>query len=96
VNGYPAQGRCGYGPRLPFNVISPYAKANFVDHTVSDQSSIIRFIEDNWLGGERIGAGSTDAIAGSINNMFDFSHCREEDGILILNPSTGQVQGQSW
>src|SRR5579864_3696360 len=42
------QGRCGYGPRLPLLVISPYAKANYVDDTVTDQSSILRFIEDNW------------------------------------------------
>src|SRR5262249_40400482 len=41
-------GRCGYGPRLPLQVISPYAKDNFVDHSVTDQSSILRFIEDNW------------------------------------------------
>ena len=26
------QGRCGYGPRLPLIVISPYAKQNYVDH----------------------------------------------------------------
>ena len=96
VNGYPAQGRCGYGPRLPYMVISPYAKSNYVDHTTTDQSSTIRFIEDNWLGGERIGDGSTDAIAGTISNMFDFSHCREEDGVLILNPSTGEAQGHNW
>ena len=32
-----AQGRCGYGPRLPLLVISPYAKHNYVDHTVTDQ-----------------------------------------------------------
>ena len=46
------QGRCGYGPRLPLLVISPYAKANFVDHTLTDQSSIMKFIEDNWSLGE--------------------------------------------
>ncbi len=40
---------------------------------MTDQSSTIRFIEDNWLGGQRIGQGSFDSIAGSINNMFDFS-----------------------
>ena len=28
-----AQDRCGYGPRVPMLVISPYAKTNFVDHT---------------------------------------------------------------
>ncbi len=89
-----AQGRCGYGPRQPFLVISPYAKRNFVDHTITDQSSVVKFIEDNWLGGERI-AGSFDAIAGSITSMFDFNHCRDEDGILILDPNTGEPKGPS-
>ncbi len=65
-----ALGRCGYGPRLPLLVISPYAKQNFVDHSVTDQSSIIRFVEDNWLSGQRIGNGSYDGIANSITQMF--------------------------
>lgn len=85
-----AQGRCGYGPRLPLMVISPWAKENFVDHTVTDQTSIIHFIEDNWLGGERIGGGSFDAVSNSITNMLDFSHFRFFDGHLFLNPSTGE------
>lgn len=42
------QGRCGYGPRLPLLIISPFAKENFVDHSITDQSSILRFIDDNW------------------------------------------------
>ncbi len=84
-----AQGRCGYGPRIPLMVISPWAKANYVDHTLTDQSSIIRFIEDNWLRGQRIGDGSFDAIAGSVNNMFDFSHMNMRAPYL-LNPVTGE------
>jgi hypothetical protein len=32
----------------------------------------MRFIEDNWLGGQRIGKGSFDGIAGSIGQMFSF------------------------
>jgi phospholipase C len=84
-----AQGRCGYGPRLPLLVISPWAKQNFVDHSVTDQSSITRFIEDNWLGGERL-TGSFDAIAGTLNSMFDFSN-RENGGLYLLDRSTGQV-----
>ena len=43
-----AQGRCGYGPRLPFMLVSPWAKTNFVDHTLTDQSSIIAFIEGGF------------------------------------------------
>jgi len=87
-------GRCGYGPRLPLIVISPYAKRNYVDHATTDQSSVVRFIEDNWLGGERI-TGSFDSIAGSISGMFDFERCRE-DGILILDPTTGEPKGPSF
>ena len=80
-------GRCGYGPRLPLLVISPFAKMNFVDHRVTDQSSIIRFIEDNW-GLGRIGNGSTDAIAGTLNGMFDFDGHNHK---LLLDPVTGTV-----
>jgi phospholipase C len=89
-----AQGRCGFGPRLPLLVISPWARHNFVDHTLTDQSSILRFVEDNWLGGKRIGAGSFDTITNPINNMFDFNaRFPDNFGRLFLDPSTGEVQG---
>jgi phospholipase C len=86
-----ALGRCGYGPRLPLLVISPWARQNFVDHTVTDQTSVIHFIEDNWLGGQRIGTGSFDSIANSISQMFDFTKIRG-NGTLILSPDTGEKQ----
>jgi phospholipase C len=86
-----AQGRCGYGPRLPLLVISPWAKSNFVDHTTTDQSSILRFIEDTWLNGERI-PGSFDAIAGPLNNMFNFSFPLPLNLFpYTLSESTGEV-----
>jgi phospholipase C len=88
--GSPIEGRCGYGPRLPLIVISPWAKENFVDNTLTDQSSILRFIEDNWSTG-RIGGGSFDAVAGKINHMFDFDdHHHGPIRRLLLDPSTGQ------
>ncbi len=84
------EGRCGYGPRQPLVVISPFAKANFVDHTLTDQSSVLRFIEDNWDTGQ-IGGGSFDQIAGSLLNLFDFKHHGDDDDRrLILDPTTGQ------
>ena len=86
-----ALGRCGYGPRLPFIVVSPWARQNFVDHTVTDQTSILRFIEDNWLGGQRLGSGSYDGLANSITQMFNFKTMRT-NGTLILNPSTGEKE----
>jgi len=83
-----ALGRCGYGMRQPFLVISPWALENAVDHTLTDQTSVIHFIEDNWLGGQRIGQGSFDGIANSITQMFNFGRQREDR--LILDPETGQ------
>jgi phospholipase C len=72
-------------------VVSPWARQNFVDHSVTDQTSIIRFVEDNWLGGQRIGQGSFDALANSITQMFDFKKIRNH-GTLFLNPSTGEKE----
>jgi phospholipase C len=73
VQGKPVNGRCGPGTRIPFLVISPWVKPNSVTHTLITQASVVRFIEDNWLHGGRLGDGSFDAGAGSIMDMFDFS-----------------------
>jgi len=89
INGKPVDGRCGYGTRQPLVVISPWAKHNFIDHTVTDQSSIIRFIEDNWLHGERIGQGNYDAVAGSLANMFNFAF-GPSNPKLFLDTNTGE------
>jgi len=86
------QDRCGYGPRLPLLVVSPFAKRNFVDHSVTDQSSILRFIEDNWHTGQ-IGDDSFDAKAGSLENMFNFSRHHHDARRLFLNPKTGEIVG---
>ena len=88
--GKPVQGRCGYGPRLPLLVVSPWARSNHVDHTLTDQSSITRFIEDNWLHGKRLGGGSFDVEAGSLEHMFDFFQPFTAHRKLLLDEQTGQ------
>ncbi|WBO23780.1 phospholipase C [Sphingomonas abietis] len=90
VNGKAVNGRCGPGSRIPFILISPYAKVNYVDSTPITQSSVIRFIEDNWLGGKRLGGGSNDATAGSIMAMFDFTQAAHTTP-LFLDPTQGTV-----
>jgi phospholipase C len=82
--------RCGYGTRLPLLVISPYAKQNYVDHGITDTTSVTRFIEDNWSLG-RLGGSSFDALAGSINTLFDFTDTPRAGRILILDPNAGTV-----
>ncbi|MCL2516918.1 MAG: hypothetical protein FWF16_13325, partial [Microbacteriaceae bacterium] len=69
-------------------VISPYTKANSVDHTVTSQPSILKFIEQNWKTGT-IGDGSLDRTVNSISSLFDFSDAQKRE--VLLNPSTGAV-----
>ena len=88
VNGKTVNGLCGPGTRTPFIVISPYARANYVDSTPITQASIVRFIEDNWLNGQRLGGGSKDAAAGSIMAMFDFTSAPHTTPVFI-DPTSG-------
>ena len=92
-NGKPVNGRCGPGVRTPLLVVSPWAKANFVDHTLTTQSSILRFIEDNWKLG-RVGGGSFDAASGTIDNLFNFSNpsaAPPNTTVLTLSTITGET-----
>jgi len=94
LSGQQVAGRCGPGFRIPFLVISPFAKKNFVSHTKITQASVTQFVEDNWLKGERLGSGSFDATTGSIMDMFDF-HQGDHDRMVILNPNDGTVEKKS-
>jgi len=78
--------RCGFGPRQPLLLVSPFARRNFVDHSTTGQASILRFVEDNWNPG-RLGDQSFDARDGSLAGLFDFEG---RTGRLILDPSTGE------
>jgi phospholipase C len=91
--------RCGFGVRLPFLVISPYAKHNYVDHSLNDTTSIMRFIEYNWRTGTLGSLGnpndkqSYDVLAsGSILGMFDFGAAPfPPNRTVLLNPTNGEV-----
>jgi phospholipase C len=95
------QGRCGLGPRLPLLVISPWAKTNYVDHNLSDQASIINFIEYNWRlpaipGSFDQALAKTDRqehIPFDLAGMFDFHGDGGHANVAAvpLDPVTGQV-----
>jgi phospholipase C len=91
ANGNPEQGKCGVGTRIPFLVISPYARQNYVDNALIDQSSVVRFIEDNWSL-SALGNGAADTAAGSLNSMFDWQQPRNKP--LFLNGNGEPVHGQ--
>jgi phospholipase C len=67
----------------------PVSKSNYVDHKQTDQTSILKFIEENWRTGG-IGDASFDSRAGSLTSMFDFWHHPNTRPVL-LDPTTGAV-----
>jgi phospholipase C len=89
--------RCGLGVRMPFLLISPPAKRNYVDHSLNDTTSVLRFIEYNWSLGTIGDPTSFDVLAsGTILGMFDFdsNHGDDRDAEsrkLILDPTTGEI-----
>jgi phospholipase C len=93
------QDRCGFGVRLPLLLISPYAKRNYMDHSLNDTTSILRFIEYNWNLGTIGDPQSFDVLAsGTILGMFDFDGHHENDHSadgrkVFLDPTSGEVVG---
>jgi phospholipase C len=92
LSGEPVNGRCGPGTRMPFLLISPWARSNYVSHGLLTQASVVNFIEDNWMPGKHIGGGSFDATmkAQGIMSMLDLKGVGNTPK-LLLNPTTGEV-----
>ena len=88
----------GYGLRVPAMVISPYAKSGYIDHQTLSQDAYLKFIEDDFLGGQRLDPandGRPDArtnvrenasILGDLAKDFDFDQKPQPPMILPLHP----------
>ncbi len=90
----------GYGLRVPGLVISPYAKKGYIDHQTLSFDAYTKFIEDDFLGGERIDP-KTDQRPdmrptvrenvpqlGDLTQDFDFNQSPRPPLILNPNPTT--------
>jgi phospholipase C len=73
-------------------VISPWAKQNFIDHTFTDQTSVIKFIEENWGVGQ-LGDSAFEPLSGSgdLMSMFDFNANDQRAPAILLNDQTGEI-----
>jgi phospholipase C len=86
----------GYGLRVPGMVISPYARRGYIDHQTLSFDAYVKFIEDDFLGGQRLDPktdGRPDPrptvrenapVLGDITQAFDFSQPPRPP--LLLNP----------
>ena len=91
----------GYGLRVPGLVISPYAKQGFIDHQILSQDAYNAFIENDFLGAERLDPATDgrpdprpdvreDApILGNLTRDFDFSQAPRPPVVLPLDPPPG-------
>jgi phospholipase C len=96
----PRVDRNGYGIRVPLIVISPYAKAGYIDHQVLSSDAFLKFIEDDFLSGARLDP-ATDGrpdprldvrenapILGNLASDFNFSQSPRKPLLLPTNPPT--------
>ena len=96
----PRVDRQGYGLRVPAMLISPYAKAGYIDHQTLSFDAYLKFIEDDFLGGQRLNPktdGRPDPrpdvrenkpILGDLTKEFDFSQEPRLPHILPVCPKT--------
>ena len=95
------RGQNGYGLRVPGLVISPYARHGYIDHQTLSFDAYVKFIEDDFLGGQRLNP-STDgrpdprpdvrenaSILGNLVNDFDFNQSPRPVMVLPTNPTPG-------
>ena len=60
-----------YGTRIPLLVVGPFAQKNYVSHVPMEHSSLVKFIEWNWLGGTTGQLGTRDTVAANIGSVLD-------------------------
>jgi phospholipase C len=91
----------GYGLRVPGLVISPYAKQGYIDPQILSHDAYIKFIEDDFLGGQRLdplldgrpdprlGVRENNPILGNLAAEFNFGQPPRPPEILPVHPAPG-------
>ncbi len=69
----------GYGFRVPALLVSPYAKRGYIDSTILDYTSILKFIQENW---DIEPLAERDANANGLAGAFDFTQSPREPEII--------------
>jgi phospholipase C len=95
----PAVDENGYGLRVPGIVISPYARQGFIDHQILSQDAYNKFIEDDFLGGQRLNPATdgrpdprpdvpeANPLLGDLSADFDFTQRPRPPLILPVHPA---------
>jgi phospholipase C len=93
----------GLGLRVPGLVISPYARRGFIDHQILSHDSYTRFIEDDFLAGQRLNPRTdgrpdprpdvreTNPQLGDLASDFNFNQQPRPPELLPLHPHQGRA-----
>jgi phospholipase C len=91
----------GFGLRVPGLVISPYSRADYIDHQTLSQDAYNKFIEDDFLGGQRLDPANdgrpdprpsvreNNPLVGDVSSDFDFNQAPRAPVILPTRPPPG-------
>ncbi len=91
----------GLGLRVPGIVISPYARQAYIDHQVLSHDNYVKFIEDDFLGGQRLDPATdgrpdpridvreASPVLGDLSADFDFTQAPRPPLILPVHPAAG-------
>jgi phospholipase C len=60
-----------YGTRVPAIALGPFARAGTISHTTLEHSSLVRFLEWNWLGAQTGQLGTRDATVANLGSLLD-------------------------
>jgi len=97
----PVADQNGYGIRVPGMVISPYARAGYIDHQTLSHDAYLKFIEDDFLNGQRLDPATdmrpdprpdvreNSPALGNLINDFDFSQAPRPPLVLPTHPAPG-------
>jgi phospholipase C len=90
----------GYGLRVPALTISPYAKRGYIDHQTLSSDAYLKFIEDDFLDGDRLNPATDgrpdrrpdvredEPILGNLTADFNFGQAPRQPVLLPTNPPT--------
>jgi phospholipase C len=96
----PSVDQLGYGLRVPGMVISPYAKSGYIDHQTLSFDAYDKFIEDDFLNGQRIDPRSDgrpdprpdvredEKVLGNLISDFNFNQSPRTPAVLPVDPKT--------
>jgi phospholipase C len=94
----------GYGLRVPGLLISPYAKTGYIDHQTLSFDAYAKFIEDDFLGGQRLDPATdgrpdprpdvreSSPVLGDLASEFDFTQPPRPPLILPVHPHTDLIE----